>query len=131
MDDTTMSNHIKESLFARFVVFSLVPPLAVIVPVSLLRPPIFFTALLFEPLTFYATNMGLRPHQPTTFAFERQGWYWVVAYSLLVGAISALISRRQSFALGLLTMFVVAALVAIATHTLMYFCAPDYGVVMP
>ncbi len=117
----------RNSIWSRVVLLSLIPIISYFIA-AILFPLYFLIGPLVEPLSFYDSDQY---GGDTTFHTNRQGWLWMAAYSLLIGAIAAGLTRRRSLKVGIAATFGVTIVIAIITHVIMHFVEPTYRTTYP
>jgi hypothetical protein len=117
----------RDSIWFRVVLFSLIPITSYFIA-TILFPLYFLIVPVVEPFSFYDSDQY---GGDTTFHTHRQGWLWMAAYSLLVGAIAAGLTGRRSLRVGIAATFGVAIVAAIITHIIMHFVEPTYRTTYP
>ena len=78
---------------------------------------IYITAPIFDPYVPYSTNKG--DWSDTTLSHEEWGYEIFAIHSLIIGCISAYISRSKSWAMSILVFCLVVVISSVAVHAML------------
>ena len=104
----------RQQFALRLFVFATTPALVTWGLGNLYLPLLYLIAPVLLPLTSYTFDTALGRYTPL--AFDRHGWHFVALYSLIIGVLAAVLSRRKRLSAAVGVFFSVVVIAAVLVH---------------